>query len=318
MKMKVLALSALLAVSGSLYAAEIVKVNGVAAVVNNEVVTQRELAQAVARAEKTAGKGVDAAQLQQQVLEQLINRSLIIQAGKHKGITATNREVDDLLAHNATLQKTTVDKLYSEAEKQGISRQSLRQDVADEVIYQKVLQQAVMQQARVEDAEVDEALANAQKQNMNIPLGEPTRLYRAQHILISTAKAGSSASAATEIRKIWEMARSGEDFGQLARQYSQDGSAPQGGDLGWFTDGQMVPEFEAAVHQLKPGQVSMPVQTSFGWHIIKLNDTRLEDSPEARRRNAVRQYILEQKQQYALQNLLQELHQGTYIDIRVK
>lgn len=317
MKVKVLALSALLAVSGSLYAAEIVRVNGVAAVANNEVITQREFAQALARAQKAAGKKADAEVLKQQVLEQLINRSLIIQAGKRKGITATNGEVDELLAHNAALQKTTVEKLYAEAAKQGIGRDALRRDVAEEVIYQKVLQQAVMQQVRVEDAEIDAALANAQQQNINIPLGEPTRYYRAQHILIGADKAGSAA-AATEIRKIWQLARSGEDFGQLARQYSQDGSAPQGGDLGWFTDGQMVPEFEAAVHGLKVGQISMPVQTSFGWHIIKLNDARLEDSPEARRRNAVRKYLLEQKQQYALQSLLAELRQGTYIDIRVK
>ena len=122
-------------------------------------------------------------------------------------------------------------------------------------------------------------------------------------------------AAESSIRKIYAQARSGTDFSALARQYSQDTSAGNGGDLGWFSDGQMVAPFEDAVHKLKPGQVSPPVRTQFGWHIIKLNEVRDAGTPEERQRNAVRQYISNQKAQQATTNLLQELHSSSYVNV---
>lgn len=69
----------------------------------------------------------------------------------------------------------------------------------------------------------------------------------------------------------------GADFAQMAKQYSEDGSAPNGGDLGWFNQGQMVPAFDSTVFAMKKGTVSEPIRTQFGWHIIKLHDTRTEN-----------------------------------------
>ena len=86
--------------------------------------------------------------------------------------------------------------------------------------------------------------------------------------------------------------------------------------MGWFADGMMVAPFEEAVHKLKPGQVSPPVRTQFGWHIIKLNDVRDAGTPEERQRNAVRQYMSGQKAQQATANLLRDLHSGAYVNIR--
>ena len=86
--------------------------------------------------------------------------------------------------------------------------------------------------------------------------------------------------------------------------------------MGWFADGMMVPPFEEAVHKLKPGQVSPPVRTQFGWHIIKLNDVRDAGTPEERQHNTIRQYLSRQKAEQAEINLLRELHEGAHIDIR--
>lgn len=69
----------------------------------------------------------------------------------------------------------------------------------------------------------------------------------------------------------------GADFAEVAKEFSQDGSAPNGGDLGWFNEGQMVTEFNDVVFSMKKGEVSQPVKTQFGWHIIKLHDTRTQD-----------------------------------------
>ena len=99
---------------------------------------------------------------------------------------------------------------------------------------------------------------------------EPVLEYSAAHILL----ASEEEAAAAKLR-----ADSGEDFAELARQLSTGPSGPSGGDLGWFSDGMMVQEFQTAVEALEAGQVSDPVQTQFGWHIIKLNETRNRPNP---------------------------------------
>lgn len=98
----------------------------------------------------------------------------------------------------------------------------------------------------------------------------PESEFNAAHILVETE--AKAREIAAEIAK-------GADFAEMARRHSTDGAAASGGALGWFGFGVMVPEFEAAVQALEPGQVSEPVQTRFGWHLVKLNDRRMASVP---------------------------------------
>ena len=304
MTLRPLMLAALLGLSlPAAHAADIKLSDGIAAVVGNEVITKRQVARAEAAARKNLPKGtqIGADELRQQVLAQMVNQSLIVQAGKRRNIQASEAEIDAVIARNPALKNAT---------------KAQRREIGDTIIMEKVRQQAVMQNSRVSEAEIDSFLAQAQKQGVTLPEGAPMHQYRAQHILLKADTENAAKAAESSIRKIYTQARSGADFGTLARQYSQDGSASAGGDLGWFGDGVMVPEFESAVHKLTAGQVSAPVRTQFGWHIIKLNEVREAGTPEERQRNAVRQYISEQKAQQATTTLLRELHNGTYVDIR--
>jgi len=94
--------------------------------------------------------------------------------------------------------------------------------------------------------------------------------YKAAHILVET-----EAAALDLIDKV----NAGEEFAALARDFSTGPSGPGGGDLGWFGKGMMVPPFEQAVIELEVGEVSKPVKTDFGWHVILLNETRAVESP---------------------------------------
>lgn len=304
----ILALAASVAAAGA-QAADIKYVDGVAAVADNEVITQRTLQAALARSKKPAG--MSEADHRKEVLAQLINQSLVAQAGKRRNIAASDEEIDKVVAQTAQSRKMSAEKLYATS---GLSRDALRRNVADSIIANKVQQQISAENARVSDAEVNAAVADIQAKGQKLPEGEAIRQYRAQHILMKAAP--NDPTAETAARQIWQQARSGRNFDQLARQFSQDSSAAQGGDLGWFTDGQMVPEFENAVHTLKPGQVSAPVRSQFGWHIIKLNEVREAGTPEERSRLAVRRAIEQQKSQAATHRLLQDLHKNAYIDIR--
>ncbi|MCK4578785.1 MAG: peptidylprolyl isomerase, partial [Candidatus Marinimicrobia bacterium] len=96
-----------------------------------------------------------------------------------------------------------------------------------------------------------------------------------------TPTANDTAATLETARELAERARAGEDFAQLAIDYSQDpGSGPAGGELGWFGKGQMVPEFEEAAFAAEPGEVVGPVKTQFGYHIIKVSDKKIENDTE--------------------------------------
>ena len=113
---------------------------------------------------------------------------------------------------------------------------------------------------RLNEILTDEALEAEYKKRYLDP--EEPAMVRAAHILVETEE---------EAKAVAEAARAdGADFAALAKEKSTGPSGPRGGDLGWFAKGQMVPEFETAVFALKPGEVSEPVQTQFGWHVIKL------------------------------------------------
>lgn len=99
---------------------------------------------------------------------------------------------------------------------------------------------------------------------------EPESEFNASHILVETEE---------EATAIVELLNDGADFAATAQEKSTGPSGPNGGELGWFGPGMMVPEFEAAVLELETGDVSAPVQTQFGWHVVKLNDARTTALP---------------------------------------
>ncbi|SEF88397.1 peptidylprolyl isomerase [Jhaorihella thermophila] len=126
--------------------------------------------------------------------------------------------------------------------------------------------------------------------------------YNASHILVETKEEAEAIKAELD---------GGADFAELAKAKSTGPSGPNGGALGWFGEGAMVPEFEAAVKALKVGEVSGPVQTQFGWHIVKLNDSRKAEAPKL---EDVRDEILDQIRRDAIQKRVEELTDAAQVE----
>ena len=120
----------------------------------------------------------------------------------------------------------------------------------------------------VDAAMTDEAIQAAYEETFGN--AEPETEYNASHILVETEE--EAAALVTELE-------GGADFAKLAKEKSTGPSGPRGGELGWFGTGAMVAPFEEAVVALEAGAISAPVQTQFGWHVIKLNETRVKDAP---------------------------------------
>lgn len=140
---------------------------------------------------------------------------------------------------------------------------------------------------------------------------------RARHILIKPNEIRSDEQARQLLVELRERIAAGEPFAELARQYSEDtGSALKGGDLDWAVPGQFVAEFENAIQALAPGEISAPLQTQYGWHIIELTDRRKQDfSVEILQNQAINQ-LRQRRFEEELQVWLDEIRSEAFIEIK--
>lgn len=139
-----------------------------------------------------------------------------------------------------------------------------------------------------------------------------------RHILIKTSELVSETDARNHLLQLKDRLDHGAKFEELARLHSEDASAASGGDLGWVSPGDTVPEFERAMNALQPGQISEPIQTPFGWHLIQVLARRTEDVSRDRQRLLARQALRSRKSDEAYQEWLRQLRDRTYVEYRLE
>ena len=140
--------------------------------------------------------------------------------------------------------------------------------------------------------------------------------WHTRHILISPSTALPADMAKQQIDTIYEKLRQGEDFATLASTYSKDpGSASNGGDLGWVSEGDMVPSFESMMKQTSVNDYSVPFQTQFGWHILKVDEKRQKDVSDVYRKNMAREILYQRMAPQALDDWMQDLRAQAYVKI---
>jgi peptidyl-prolyl cis-trans isomerase SurA len=140
----------------------------------------------------------------------------------------------------------------------------------------------------------------------------------ARHILIKTSELVSETDARNRLTQLRERIENGAGFADLARLHSEDASAANGGDLGWISPGDTVPDFERAMDALGPGRLSDPVQSPFGWHLIQVLERRTQDVTKDRQRLVARQAIRARKADEAYQEWLRQLRDRAYVEIRLE
>lgn len=140
----------------------------------------------------------------------------------------------------------------------------------------------------------------------------------ARHILIKLSEIMSEKDGKLKIDDIKERLDNGEKFEALARQYSEDSTASTGGDLNWVNPGDTVPQFEKAMNELKDLQISPPVRTQFGWHLIQVMERRSQDMSKEAARLKARQEIRAKKADEAYQDWIRELRDRAYVEIRLE
>jgi peptidyl-prolyl cis-trans isomerase SurA len=140
----------------------------------------------------------------------------------------------------------------------------------------------------------------------------------ARHILIKLNEVVSESEGKSRMDNLYERLVNGGNFTEMARQYSEDGSAANGGDLGWVNPGDTVPQFEKVMNALQPGEISQPTRSPFGWHIIQVIERRKQDMTKEAARLKARQEIRARKSEEAYQDWVRELRDRAYVELRLE
>jgi len=276
----VLWLAAFLPASGAALA-QVQPLDAIVAVVNDDVIVQSELDDAIAMVlPELEARGAEIPSrdvLREQVLERLILERLQTQHAEEMGIAIDEATLNQALAEIARRNGIPVSQLRETLEAGGISFDEFREDTRQQLLTARLQQQAVMRDIRISKQEVDRFLET--KRDTLIRRNE----VQLGHILIAVPEDANQAQVAAARREITELARrirAGEDFARLAAAHSDGRRAPEGGDLGWFPIGE-VPSLAAEPAQtLSTGEVTDPIRSASGFHLIQVTDIRGE-GPQA-------------------------------------
>lgn len=216
-----------------------------------------------------------------------------------QGLPPQYQQLPDEVLMKALVEQTADQILLAEAARAaGIDRRRAVQ-LSLENQARAVLAEAFMQQA-VEERVTDEAVQQAY--DAEFGSAGPVEEVRAAHILVDSQEQAQALKAELD---------AGADFAALAGEHGTDGTATRGGDLGWFVREQMVPQFAEAAFAMQPGEISGPVQSPFGWHLIKLDERRERPAPPL---GEVRGEIVDRLSQQAQTEVLTELREGAEIE----
>ena len=245
------------------------------AIVNGDVITQTDIDQRLALLAIANGGKIPADEverLRQQVLRNLIDETLQIQAAKTEKITIKSSDIDRTVTRVAGGVKQTPDQLASYLEANGSSIKSLRRQIEGEIAWQR------LQRAKIEVTVGDDEV-KAVIDKLNASKG--TEEYRVGEIFLSSTP-DTAASVNANANKILEQLKAGASFQGYARQYSEASTAAVGGDLGWVRPEQLPQPLAAALQQMGPGMVSNPIAVPGGISILAVQDTRKILTPDPR------------------------------------
>jgi peptidyl-prolyl cis-trans isomerase C len=290
----------------------------VVARVNGDSVTKTELEMAVRTLEERARQSVPPEQRDQvfrQVLDRIIGYHLLVQESKTRNVVAPPWEVDGQI--DQIKKQFPNDTAFQEMLKsRGVTLDKLRTDASQTIAVNKMLETELEPKLQVADADTKAFY------EQNKPKFRQEDSVHASHILIRAdqkADAATKAKAKAQASDVLAQLKQGAAFGDLAKKFSQDpGSAQNGGDLGFFSKGQMVPAFETAAFGLKPGQTSGIVESPFGYHIIKTIEFKAgRDVPYEEAKPQIADYLKQQLREKKSQEFVDGLKSKGKVEILI-
>ena len=285
--------------------------------VNGEDVKRADFDRMIKTMEGRAGQAVPPDrrdEIYRGALDQLVTYTLLKQEAKARNIKIDDTEIDAKM-QELKGQFPTPDAFDKALKERNMTLDSLKSDARADLSVNKVMEAAVANIPGPTDAEAKDFY------DKNPDKFKQDEQVRASHILVRVepnADAKAKARAKAEIESVLKELKAGGDFAKLAQQHSQDGSAAQGGDLGYFPHGQMVPEFDKVAFSLPVGQLSGVVTTQFGYHVLKVTDRKpARTVPYEEAQAQIKQFLEQQKKQQAADTFIEGLKKKAKIEILI-
>ena len=227
--------------------------------------------------------------LRQQVLDRLVLQQIELQRADHVGIKVSDDTLNAALEDVAKRNNLTLSQLPDALASQGVDYTGYRDDLRKEITLSMLRQRDVLEHINVTPKEIDQYLEKQAK----LPSAENE--YNVSHILIAVPQEASQDQidqASKRAADVYQRASSGEDFSKLAAAYSNSQTALEGGSLGWRKGSELPTFLTDVVAQMKPGQVSQPLRTPTGFHIVRLNDVRVSTAKSVEAQVHVRHILI--------------------------
>ena len=291
------------------------------AVVNGTVINQAEfdseMNRVLERLQRTGRfpNDLERSQIKKQVLENLIARELLYQESQKKGIKVDQKEIEAQLTALKGRFPSEVE-FKKALSTMNLTEAGLRFQFERDLAIRKLLDDQIGGKSTVSEKE------SRAYYDSNLGSFKKPEQVRASHILIKVdpgADEAKKAEARTKIESLQAKLKNGEDFGAVAKEYSEGPSGPKGGDLGFFGRGQMVKPFEETAFSMKPGQVSGMVETRFGYHLIMVTERTPESTLSYEEvKDRLEQHLKQQKEREALAAYVETLKGKAKIERLVK
>ena len=297
-------------------------VDRVVAVVNDEVITLSEVDRMIdpfvkeaVRAEDRLERKEQLNRIRRQALDTLIEEKLIDYEIKKAGVKVTPREVEAVLDDIKKQNKATQEDLERALAKEGITFEQYKTQIEKRILRTKLVQWSVKMEPKASEKQLRDFY------QQNVERYRTPETFRPAHILFGIPKEAPPEKV-QEVRKkcqeVLDRIRKGEDFGEMALLYSQDPSAKDRGDLGYFKKGELLPAFEKELNRLRVGEVGGIIRTEFGFHLIKLLDRRGgTPMPFEEAKARVQQEYSQSEMDRAVRQFITSLKEKSVIDIRL-
>ena len=308
-KMLPLILAATLGIAFQTAQAEIKPLNRVVMEVNSSVITYSDIERTVRELKsRNAGQNIPEEQYVQAAKQRLLERALISDAARQQQIKATPSGIDDELKRRAAAENTSVENLYKKAQANGYTREAYRLEVAKDVLADYLLSD-LNNNVNISDAQINEAL----KSGAALPQGTPYPVYTIRRIILQAGNQANMGAVEKRMQQIAQAIQQGSDFATIAKRYSQEAEAVNGGLHDNITDYMLPENLENLIHQMQPGQITSPQRVGTSWQIIQLVSSRTENDPAKMQREAVRRQLVQQARQANQAQFVQQLQQNAVV-----